>query len=109
MDVSAEYLFWSTANFLIVKDQYRILHISKDQQEIWLEKVENKESQLYRLLCTNLDWSQTLQRDIENVAVNSNRIKRKLTRGNLTITNLYFTPFPPVDDYEFRVEKPNLL
>lgn len=106
LNLSTEYLFWRTANFLIVNDHYRILQISKDQQEIWLEKIENKESQLYRLLCTSLDWSHFLQQDIENVVANGSRIKNKLTRGNLTITNIYFTPLLPVDDYEYLLAQP---
>jgi rhomboid protease GluP len=104
--MQAEYLFWKTANFLIVNNHYRILQISKDRQEIWLEKVENKGSQLFRLLCTSIDWSQMLQRDIELVAENGSIVRRKLVRGNLTITNLYFMPLPPVDDYEYLLTQP---
>jgi rhomboid protease GluP len=104
--MQAEYLFWKTANFLIVNNHYRILQISKDREEIWLEKVENKGSQLYRLLCTSIDWSQMLQRDIELVAENGSIVRRKLVRGNLTITNLYFMPLPPVDDYEYLLTQP---
>jgi rhomboid protease GluP len=102
----AEYLFWKTANFLIVNHHYRILQISKDRQEIWFEKVENKGSQLYRLLYTNYDWSHMLQQDIELVVENGSKVRNKLVRGNLTITNLYFMNFPPVDDYEHLLTQP---
>jgi rhomboid protease GluP len=108
LNMSAEYLFWKTANFLIVNDHYRILQISKDRQEIWLEKVENKGSQLYRLLCTSFDWSHLLQRDIELVIENGSKVRKKLVRSNLTITNLYFLSLPPVDDYQDLLTQPNL-
>ncbi|WP_404333239.1 rhomboid family intramembrane serine protease [Mesobacillus maritimus] len=104
--MTAEYLFWKTANLLIVNEHYRILQISKDRQEIWLEKVENKSSQIYRLLCTSLDWSHLLQRDIGLVVGNGSKVRNKLVRGHLTITNLYFMPLPPVDDYEYLLTQP---
>ncbi|SEM28445.1 rhomboid protease GluP [Mesobacillus persicus] len=104
----AESLFWSTAHYLIVRKQYRVLQISRDKQEIWLEKVENKDLPIVRLIRYDLDWSQWLQRDIEQVAANGSRIRRRLVRGKLTISNLYFTQFPPVDDYEHHLVKPYL-
>lgn len=106
LNIQAEYLFWKTANFLIVNHQYRIIQISKDRQEILLEKVENKGAQLYRLLCTSIDWSQLLQRDIELVAEHGRIVRKKLVRGDLTINNLYFMPLPPVDDYEYLLTQP---
>lgn len=102
----AESLFWSTAHYLIVRKQYRVLQISRDQQEIWLEKVENKDLQIVRLKRYDLDWSQWLQRDIEQVAANGSRIRKRLVRGNLILRNLYFTQFPPVDDYEHHLLEP---
>jgi rhomboid protease GluP len=101
-----EYLFWRVTEFLIVKKGYRILQLSKDQGELWLEKTENKQAQVIRLLHYNLDWSNWLQRDIEITAENGERIRGKLAKGDLKILNLYFSAYPPVDDYEFRLAEP---
>ena len=103
-----EYLFWKVTEFLIVKKEYRILQLSQDQGELWLEKTENKHSQVVRLLHYNLDWSNWLHRDIGMTAENGDRIRRKLAKGDLKILNLYFSAYPPVDDYEFRVAEPTL-
>lgn len=100
-----EYLFWKVAEFLIVKKEYRILQASQDQGELWLEKTENKQTQVIRLLQYNLDWSNWLQRDIILIAENGERIRRKFAKRDLKILNLYFSAYPPVDDYEFRLEE----
>lgn len=103
-----EYLFWKVAEFLIEKKEYRILQLSQDQGELWLEKTENKETQVVRLLYYNLDWSNWLLRDIGLIAENGDRIRRKLAKGDLKVLNLYFSAYPPVDDYEFRIAEPTL-
>ncbi|WP_210365932.1 rhomboid family intramembrane serine protease [Bacillus sp. REN3] len=101
-----EYLYWRVAEFLISNQGYRILQLSNDQNELWLEKTENKQAQVVRLLHYNLDWSNWLQRDIETTAGNGERIRRGLAKGELKLLNVYFSAYPPVDDYEFRLEEP---
>ncbi|MCM3586336.1 rhomboid family intramembrane serine protease [Mesobacillus maritimus] len=106
MNLETEKLFWQAVHFLIVKKHYRILQISKNHQEVWLEKTENKESPIIRLLHTDLDWSNRLKTDIEMVALNGERLRKRLVRGQLNITNIYFVPLPPVDDYEHLLTNP---
>jgi rhomboid protease GluP len=101
-----EYLFWRIAEFLIDQKGYRILQLSKGQEELWLEKTENKQAQVIRLLHYNIDWSNWLQRDIEMTADNGESIRRQLGKGDLKLLNLYFSSDPPVDDYEFRLMEP---
>ncbi|WP_239094100.1 rhomboid family intramembrane serine protease [Bacillus sp. B15-48] len=101
-----EYLFWRTAYFLIVKREYRIIQLSKDQRELWLENMENKEAQIVRLFFHQLDWTNWLLRDIEVVAKNVEQIRRENIKGNLSVLNLYFSAYPPVDDYEQWVADP---
>ncbi|MGA9226226.1 MAG: rhomboid family intramembrane serine protease, partial [Mesobacillus sp.] len=99
-------MFWRTAEFLIDQKGYRILQLSKGQEELWLEKTENKQAQVIRLLHYNIDWSNWLQRDIEMTADNGESIRRQLGKGDLKLLNLYFSSYPPVDDYEFRLVEP---
>lgn len=100
------YLFWRLAHYFIAVQEYRIIQLSKDQNELWLEKMENKNVRVIRLLCRNLDWSNWLQRDIELTSHNGERIRKQLGKGELNVLNLYFTAYPPVDDYHYRIEKP---
>lgn len=103
-----EFVFWRLANYFISKQEYNIIQLSKSQKELWLEKMENKEAQVIRILLHNLDWSNWLQRDLELTVANGESIRKQIKKRSLNVINLYITPFPPVDDYEFRIAKPFL-
>ncbi|WP_102274568.1 rhomboid family protein [Cytobacillus massiliigabonensis] len=106
MSFQEEYLFWRLAHYFISDQEYRIVQLSKEQNEIWLEKMENKEAQTIRLLRYNLDWSNWMQKDIELTAMNGERIRKQLAKSSMNVVNIYVTPYPPVDDYEFRISEP---
>lgn len=107
MSFREDFLFWRLAHFLISNQQYRIIQLSADQKELWLEKLENKQAQIIRMLRYDVDWSNWMQRDIELTALNGERIRKQLGLRHLSVVNVYVTPYPPVDDYQFRIE--NLL
>lgn len=100
------YLFWKMAYFLIAEQDYRIVKLSQEQNELWLEKRENKKAQLVRILKYDIDWSNWLQQDIERTALNGERIRKQITRGELQVVNIYLSTYLPVDDYQFRINKP---
>jgi rhomboid protease GluP len=106
LSFTEEYMFWKVAEYLIDQQGYRILQLSRNQEELWLEKTENKQVQVVRLLHYNIDWSNWLQRDIEMTAENGANIRKQLAKKELKLFNLYFTAYAPVDDYEFRLAKP---
>lgn len=101
-----DHVFWGLANFFISELDYRYITLSQDHKEIWLEKRENKEAQIIRLLNHNIDWSNWLQKDIERTVINGENIRKQLTRGELNLLNIYVSSNPPVDEYEFRINKP---
>lgn len=103
-----EFVFWRLAHYLISEQEYNIIQISKSQKELWLEKMENKEAQVIRILLHHLDWSNWLQRDLELTVANGESIRKQIKKRSLNVINIYVTPFPPVDDYEFRIKKPFL-
>lgn len=76
-----------------------------DDKELWLENIANKKRQIIRLVRHDLDWSNWMQRDIETTAELGERFRKRYVKGELQIINLYVTPFPPVDDYQYRIEK----
>nr|WP_295972700.1 rhomboid family intramembrane serine protease [uncultured Bacillus sp.] len=106
MSFQEEFLFWRLAHYFISKREYRIIQLSKSHKEIWLEKLEDREIQVIRILLHNLDWSNWMQRDIEMTAVNGESIRKQVNKREIHVLNLYITPYPPVDDYQFRIEKP---
>lgn len=109
VNLQEEYLFWKLAHYFISTQEYRIIQLSEQHNELWLEKMENKDAQVIRLLRLNLDWSNWMQKDIERTSMNGEKIRKQLFRGEINVINLYITAYPPVDDYEFRIEKPFIL
>ncbi|HVH96185.1 MAG TPA: rhomboid family intramembrane serine protease, partial [Bacillus sp. (in: firmicutes)] len=104
MSFREEFVFWRLAHYFISEQEYNIIQLSKSQKELWLEKVENKEVQVIRILLHNLDWSNWLQRDLEMTVANGESIRKQIKKRSLNVINIYVTPFPPVDDYEYRIE-----
>lgn len=108
MSFQEEFVFWRLANYFISEHEYRIIQLSKSQKELWLEKMENKKAQVIRILHYNLDWSNWMQRDIQHTLANGESIRKQLHKRSLDVLNIYVTPYPPVDDYEYYIGKPLL-
>lgn len=98
-----EYRFWALAYFFVKEDNYRILHLSKEHEELWLENPDSKQAPIIRLLNCELNWSNWMERDIQLTAMNGENIRKQRYKKNLQIINIYFSPFPPVDHYEHIV------
>lgn len=101
-----DYLFWRLAHYFITEQKYRLVQLSKDQKELWLEKRENKTAQLIRLLRFDIDWSNWMQQDIERIAAKGEGLRKQITRGELHVFNVYVSAYPPVDDYALRIDQP---
>lgn len=101
-----DYLFWRLAHYFVSDQNFRIVKQSQTQNEIWLEKMENKQVQLIRLLRYDLDWSNWLQADMEQTARNAEGIRQRFRKRKLNMLNIYVSAYPPVDDYEFHLSKP---
>lgn len=105
MSFREEFLFWKLAHILIHEQEYRFIQLSKSQKEMWLESTD-KDSKLVRIRLHNLDWSNWMQRDIQLTLINGESVRKHLRKRHVDVLNIYITPYPPVDDYEFRLEKP---
>jgi rhomboid protease GluP len=105
LSLKEEFIFWRLANFFICEQDYRIIQLFEEQNELWLEKLENKKAPIIRILLSRLDWSNNMQKDIEFTALNGEKIRTQLRRNELTITNIYISPYPPVDDYQYRLDQ----
>jgi rhomboid protease GluP len=104
-----EFVFWRIAHYFISRKEYRIIQLSESQKELWLERLEDKDTQVIRLLLHHLDWSNWMQRDIEMAAANGESIRRQVKKREINVLNIYVTPYPPVDEYQFRIDKPFLF
>lgn len=101
------YLFWRSAYYFIKEHEFRIVRLSENQQELWLENKDHKTVQAIRLLRYDLAWSNWMVRDIERVSRNGELIRKQLFMRDISVLNLYFSPYGPVDDDSF-IDKPYL-
>ncbi|MDX8341826.1 rhomboid family intramembrane serine protease [Rossellomorea sp. YZS02] len=97
MDLRYHYLFWKAAHHLVEYKEYRILNLSQNQDEIWLENSRVKEANIIRIVKRDLDWGNWVKRDLEMTTVNGEKIRKSLGKRQLTIKNLYISTYPPVD------------
>jgi rhomboid protease GluP len=104
-----EFLFWRLAHYFISSQGYRIIQLFNNQQELWLEKIENKHTPVIRLLRYNIDWSNRMQRDMEIVGANGEKIRKTITRGELKVLNIYVSAHPPIGEYEHHINKPYIV
>jgi len=85
---------------LIRYDHYEILHVSEQNNEIWLEKYENKTSKVIRVTTSGFDWTNELKRDITHVFNKINSMGNLLVGKIIDIRNIYVSEHPPVDSWE---------
>jgi rhomboid protease GluP len=103
--VSEEIVFWKLAHYFVNDENFRILHISKDQKELWLENPDSKQSPLIRLVNYELDWSNWIERDLQVAGMNGEKIRKQKWKKSLHILNIYVSPYPPVDDYHYKLNQ----
>ncbi|WP_232713420.1 rhomboid family intramembrane serine protease [Bacillus xiapuensis] len=99
-------LFWKLTYFLVVEQDYQMIRLFEDRQEIFLENLSNKSAQLIRIIQEDLTWGNRLRRDIQRVSAQGESVRKQLGKRNLTVLNIYLSPHPPVDDYERHMKAP---
>ncbi|MCK2012062.1 rhomboid family intramembrane serine protease [Peribacillus muralis] len=99
-----DYLFWATIRELSGRYDYRMITVTENHQEIWLESDTNKEFPVIRLIRQDLDWANWLKRDIERTLQNGERIRQKLYKKPINILSIYVSKFAPVDDHDFSLQ-----
>ncbi|MEH7379955.1 rhomboid family intramembrane serine protease [Bacillus sp. JJ1533] len=103
-----DYLYWKMIEGLQMEGGYRILQLSKSNNEVWLETTQKHKPRIIRILRHDLDWSNWMQRDMEITAQRLEQLRKRLFVRKLDALNIYITTYPPVDDWKFRLEGPLL-
>lgn len=90
---------------LLQHDNYEILHINENQNEIWLEKYENRISKLVRITTVGFDWKNELKRDIAQVFTRVGSMGNLLLGKTVDIKNIYVSEYSPVDSWH-KLKRP---
>ncbi|WP_187442727.1 rhomboid family intramembrane serine protease [Rossellomorea vietnamensis] len=109
MNTNLNYLFWRTIDYLIVEKGYRIINMSQDQLQVWLENSSYKQAPVIRVVREDLDWGNRLKRDVHLTALNSEKIRKALKKNKLIVKNFYISAYHPVDDYEAVIAQDYVL
>ncbi|TDL82300.1 rhomboid family intramembrane serine protease [Peribacillus frigoritolerans] len=107
MGISGDNLLWKLTHEAVTRHDYQIIRLSEDEQEVLLGPYKNKEFQIVRFIRMDLDWGRELQQDIERTAGHIDRIRKQSWRHPIQLLNVYISSYPPVDEWEFRIEKPH--
>lgn len=99
-----EYTYWNIAAHLM-KGGYGVIQAG-ESNEIWLEAPDKSSHDLVRLYKHDLDFSQEIERDIEEQAERVERVRKQFGRRKMKLLNVFFSAEAPVDDWEEIAEKP---
>jgi len=108
MYINEQYTLYKIAHQLVAAHQFDVLYINERFSEIWLEKFEQKNSKVIRLIHKGFDWKNFLKKDIAGVFQRAKRLKQVLASKNIEVYNVYITTYPPVDSWE-ELKKPMKL
>lgn len=104
--LALELRFWETIYHLVNKEDFRVVYISNNGQEVWLEDDRKQPFQLIRLALRDIDWSNELRQDILKAFQHGKKIKRDLGLRQASVYNIVFSLYEPVDDFEELIARP---
>ncbi|MFD2704270.1 rhomboid family intramembrane serine protease [Salibacterium lacus] len=89
--------YWKLIHHLVIKEDARIIEISRDKKQIWLETGKNKQKAIVRLARIEHDWMNQVERDVKEAGQEYERIKRMILGRNIPFYSIYVTSYPPAD------------
>jgi rhomboid protease GluP len=101
---SQDYYYWRFIHHLVVNVGMSAFLVKSAEKEIWLEKEDVDEATIVRVFRCDMDWSSYIARDIDNLALDAEKVRKELRSKRLQVINLYISNFLPVDSYERFVE-----
>lgn len=108
MYVTEQFNLYQLAYHLVMNEQFQILHMNSQTDEIWLEKQNRNQSTIVRFIHKGFDWKNHLKSDIATVFHRVKTMMRFFVGKKIEVYNLYVTEHEPVDDWE-TLKKPMLL
>ena len=94
--------FWRLVYTLVIKRQYRVLSLQTD--EVWL--TDGKSKKIIRLVRTDLDWANQLKQNIDLTFRKLDPLRAQLKWRSMDVDNVYVAVLPPVDDWQYVLNKP---
>lgn len=97
--------FWETLHHLVNREGMRVVYISKNNNEVWLEDERKEPYQIIKLTQKDFDWSNELKASIKRTFEYAKEIRKNLKLRQANVVNVILSIYPPVDDYESVVSE----
>ncbi|WP_244504230.1 rhomboid family intramembrane serine protease [Salibacterium halotolerans] len=89
--------YWKLIYHLVIKEDARILEISQDRKQIWLETGTKNQKAVVRLARIEYDWMNKVEHDAKEAERMYQRVKRMVLGRNVPFYNVYISSYPPAD------------
>ncbi|WP_096201261.1 rhomboid family intramembrane serine protease [Bacillus sp. FJAT-45350] len=108
MDVVRHDLFYfQLVHNLVIDNNMRVIEISPDKREIWLEQEDGKEKRIIRLVRYDIDWANWLKKELETANRKFDFLRKQLGTRKLHCENIYVSMYTPVDSWEHLLDEPS--
>ncbi|UOQ42519.1 rhomboid family intramembrane serine protease [Halobacillus salinarum] len=105
MFLRQEYTFWKISSDLVISHGFEILHMSPNEDEIWLEKELNWKTHVVRLKLGQWNWKNQLKFDLNRTYQQVKQNRALFSGGKAVLHTLYISEYPPVDDWQDVTEE----
>ncbi|WP_018923770.1 rhomboid family intramembrane serine protease [Salsuginibacillus kocurii] len=92
------HMYWQLVYHLAITCDMRIVNISKDNKQVWLEREDKDDPALFRIVKMDVIWSRELQKDLDSMPVKFRQIRKQMPLRKPDLYNVYVTSYPPVDE-----------
>lgn len=98
MSFQDQYIFWHLTNYFLTSENYRLIHLHEESQELWLDNPTKKTRPIIRMQMKELSWANAANRDVFQTLRIADNIRKQLGKPKISLFNVYITPFPPHGD-----------
>src|SRR5699024_3440822 len=98
--LTEQYHLYHLAHHLMMNEDFQLLHMNSQTDEVWLEKQNRQVSTIIRLVHKGYHWKNHLKTDIATVFHRVTMMMRSLKGKKIEVFNVYITEHEPVDDWE---------
>ncbi|WP_088809924.1 MULTISPECIES: rhomboid family intramembrane serine protease [Listeria] len=98
MSLQENYVFWLLTNYFLGQENYRLIHLHEEKQELWLDNPNKKDRPVIRIQMRELGWASVVERDVTHVFNVAENLRKQMGRLKLSLVNIYISPFEPVGD-----------
>nr|WP_275899723.1 rhomboid family intramembrane serine protease [Bacillus piscicola] len=93
----ANHLFWKMMYYLVIQEDARIIEMSPDYKQIWLEYEGDGRKLAIRLARVEYHWMKDLEADIRTARKMFKRLKKIQPSRKWFFQNMYVSTYPPAD------------